>query len=138
MFPKVRILIFLALKAIAILCDNNTETPDDDIDCTDYLFDQCPTTNDTPEVEVLHLGGMEDCQNYCDNIYLANCTFFVSDLKQNLCEIWTIAPEVYETRCALHAGPVGKSGDLAKCKDNRRDCNVSFYFPQLMIFIPVT
>ena len=128
MFPKVRIFILLGLKAMAIMGDKNTKAPDD-IDCTDYLFDQCPNHDTPAEVEVLHLIGMEDCQYFCDVIY-TNCSFFISDLRQNLCEIWTIAPEDYETRCALHAGPMGKSGDLDKCKHDRRDCNVSLTFFQ--------
>ena len=139
MFPKMRISILLALKAVTILGDKNTKTPDD-IDCTNYLFDQCDLPSyDTPGVEdIIHnMTGMDNCKFFCESIFADKCTFFVSHLRRNTCEIWTIDPEDYETRCALRAGPVGKTGDLAKCKDDRKDCNVSFDFPQLMIFIQV-
>ena len=90
------------------------------------MVDQCfHPSQDSPQVEVLHNVTMDDCQFFCNEIYKENCTFFISDKRQNLCEIWTIAAKDYEKDCVKHEGPVGKEGDLAICKDNTKDCNVS-------------
>jgi len=117
MFAKACVLLVLGLQALSVLA-----APD--IDCTDYLVDQCfHPSQDSPQVEVLHNVTMDDCQFFCNEIYKDNCTFFISDKRQNLCEIWTIAAGDYEKDCVKHEGPVGKEGDLAICKDNTKDCN---------------
>merc|ERR1719394_1860705 len=130
MIAKASVLLMLGLQVLAVLGASTTRKPTTpkpvsttspkpagDIDCRDYLVDQCShPSKDTPQVEVIHNVTMDNCQFFCNEIYSANCTFFISDMRQNICEIWTIKSEDYEAKCVKHEGPVGKEGDLAKCK----------------------
>ena len=144
MIARASVLLMLGLQVLAVLGASTThkattkppsttspKPPAGDIDCTDYLVDQCshPST-DTPQVEVIHNVTMDNCQFFCNNIYAANCTFFIADMRQNICEIWTIEADEYEGECVKHEGPVGKAGDLAECqaKNDKTTCDVSSTF----------
>merc|ERR550517_2023962 len=133
MIARASVLLMLGLQVLAVLGASTTHkattkpatTPaPGGIDCTDYLVDQCShPSKDTPQVEVIHNVTMNNCQFFCNDIYGANCTFFIADQRQNICDIWTIKPEDYEKDCVKHEGPVGKDKDLDKCKNNVKDCN---------------
>lgn len=74
--------------------------------CQEFLVDQCVKgTEDNPQVEVLHDVAIMDCDFFCNTVYASNCTFYIQDKKQNICEIWKIKNADYEKDCVKHEGP---------------------------------
>jgi len=48
---------------------------------------------------------MDECGFFCNTIYKDNCTFYIQDNKQRICEIWTMNFDTYEQGCTKHEGP---------------------------------
>ena len=48
---------------------------------------------------------MDECSFFCNTIYKDNCTFYIQDNKQRICEIWTMDFGTYEQGCTKHEGP---------------------------------
>jgi len=71
--------------------------------CREFSVDQCSAPKDSVGFE--HSQNVTQCQNLCKEAYAENCTFFIQNLGQKICEIWTTRNEEYEETCIKHAGP---------------------------------
>ena len=85
--------------------------------------------NSTPQVAVIHNTDPGKCQSYCDIVQSNNCTFFIFDMRQNSCEIWTISKEDYEKNCIKREGPVNPNRNDKSCSKLANPCVVSVNFP---------
>ena len=83
----------------------------------------------TPQVAVIHNTDPGKCQSYCDIVQSNNCTFFIFDMRQNSCEIWTISKEDYEKNCIKREGPVNPNKNDKSCSKLANPCVVSVNFP---------
>ena len=134
MMGKLMVLFHLGLQALVVLgasttpaAKETTPAPKED-SCRNFLSDQCfhPGAND-PQIEILHNVTITDCQFFCQNVYSENCTFFIQDKRQNICEIWTIPEDEYEKDCVKAEGPVTPKIDnrQSECDPSSDPCVVS-------------
>ena len=82
-----------------------TPDPGSNDACREFLVDQCLSSSGNPQVEVVHNVTMDECSFFCNTIYKDNCTFYIQDNKQRICEIWTMDFGTYEQGCTKHEGP---------------------------------
>ena len=152
MFFKVSALI-LALKTITVLAADTTSTAPTttthqvaptsgpaqfDWDaCQTFIVDQCVQgTENNPQVEVLHKVKIDQCDFFCNSIYQGNCTFYIQDLRQDICEIWNIESDAYANDCIKHEGPANPSltpdgkfpTECTGLHHNNGKCNVRLFF----------
>ena len=61
-------------------------------------------------------------QLYCSGVYEGQCTFFIYDRKQSLCELFDAEVEDYAGSCNRLGGT--PSPNLASCQDSDDECLV--------------
>ena len=106
--------IFLNLSLVQLQTDLPT--------CNDFTIDTCHI-EDGAIIETVKDVTEADCQFFCHNIYFPNCTFFIFDKKQHLCEIINEPFENYVQSCKKYGGP--KSPSISECYDSNDECKVS-------------
>ena len=92
-----------------------------DTDCNNYTVDKCKL-DDHAILETIKDISIYDCQNYCHNIYTRNCTFFIFDNQQIVCQLVKEEIHQYVNSCRTIAGPVNPS--IQECKELKDDCKV--------------
>ena len=98
--------------------------------CQDITVDKC-FYDDNGIIETLKDVDEASCQFYCNVIYGGQCTFFIYDHKQVICELFQEPFENYVNSCKKIGGPPSPSVD--SCKDSNDPCkvyllSVSIYF----------
>ena len=77
--------LILAFKALAVFGAGDWS------DCQKFIVDQCVSgSSDNPQVEVLHKVTIDDCDYFCNTVYADKCKFYIQDLRQDICELWTV------------------------------------------------
>merc|ERR1712168_1096470 len=99
----------------------STPEPTDD-HCREFLVDECITSANNPQVELIHGVSIESCQFFCNTVYSHNCTFFIKDNKQDVCEIWSLPESEYETSCVKKEGPKLPAKGDSTCEKAKDDC----------------
>ena len=66
--------------------------------------------------------GEAACQLYCSGVYEGQCTFFIYDRKQSLCELFDSEVEDFAGSCNRLGGTPSPS--LASCQDSDDECLV--------------
>ena len=92
--------------------------------CNDFTIDKCHI-DDGAIIETVKDVSEADCQFFCHTIYSPNCTFFIFDKKQHLCEIISEPFENYVDSCQKYAGP--KTPNITECYESNDECKVSNY-----------
>ena len=90
-------------------------------DCAGYSLDKC-TLEDNSIIETLKDVKEEDCQFYCNVIYSPECTFYIYDEQQVLCQLLNSQMSGYVSSCSKYAGPPNPS--VAKCLSSTDPCKV--------------
>ena len=90
-------------------------------DCAGYSIDKC-TLEDNSIIETLKDVGEDDCQFYCNVIYGQNCTFYIYDKKQVVCEVFRSEMKDYIDSCKKYGGPPDPS--VAQCLSSHNECKV--------------
>ena len=90
--------------------------------CNDFTIDTCHI-DDGAIIETVKDVSEADCQFFCHTIYFANCTFFIFDKKQRLCEIISEPFGSYVDSCKKYAGPV--TPNITECYESNEECKVS-------------
>ena len=90
--------------------------------CQDFTIDTCHI-DEGAILETVKDVSEADCQFFCHDIYFPNCTFFIFDKKQHLCEIISEPLENFVDSCKKYAGP--KTPSISECYDSNDECKVS-------------
>ena len=89
-------------------------------DCSDLTLDDCAAT--APFETLKDLGGAEQCQLFCREIFAGVCTFFLYDREEDLCSLYNYDPGDYAAACSILGGtPTPK---LADCQTSTDECLV--------------
>ena len=94
-------------------------------DCAGYSIDKCALPDDSI-IETLKDVGEDDCQFYCNVIYSPDCTFYIYDKQQVLCQLLNSPMNGYVSSCSKYAGPPTPS--VAKCLSSTDACKVFRYY----------
>ena len=90
-------------------------------DCVGYSVDKC-AVEDGALIETIKDIDEEDCQFYCNVIYGQNCTFYIYDKKQVVCEVFRSEMKDYIDSCKKYGGPPDPS--VAQCLSSHNECKV--------------
>ena len=93
--------------------------------CQDITIDKC-FYDDDGLIETLKDVDEASCQFYCNVIYAGQCTFFIYDHKQVICELLQEPFGNYADSCRKIGGPPSPSVD--SCKDSNDPCKVCSFF----------
>ena len=94
-------------------------------DCAGYSIDKCALP-DNSIIETLKDVGEDDCQFYCNVIYSPDCTFYIYDKQQVLCQLLNSPMNGYVSSCSKYAGPPTPS--VAKCLSSTDACKVFRFY----------
>ena len=90
-------------------------------DCVGYSVDKCAVEDDAL-IETIKDIDEENCQFYCNVIYGQNCTFYIYDKKQVVCEVFRSEMKDYIDSCKKYGGPPDPS--VAQCLSSHNECKV--------------
>ena len=90
-------------------------------DCVGYSVDKC-AVEDGALIETIKDIDEENCQFYCNVIYGQNCTFYIYDKKQVVCEVFRSEMKDYIDSCKKYGGPPDPS--VAQCLSSHNECKV--------------
>ena len=93
-------------------------------DCRDYTFEDCNFANG-PFETAKDLDDASICQQFCSLVYTEDCTFFVWDRINVICELYDYNMTEYLNSCKTLGG--SPSPGLEACEEYVDKCMVNIY-----------